>query len=115
LQTTDLLLACKRSEIFARESNNTMRLRVEPGGGDSGQVVVMATAQERGDNEGSLPATVKGGGLEISFNVRYMIEVLNVLNAEQVTLETNTTSSPGVIKPAGRSDFVYVVMPMSVR
>lgn len=115
LQTTDLLLACKRSEIFARESNNTMRLRVEPGSGDSGQVIVMATAQERGDNEGSMAAIVKGGGLEISFNVRYMIEVLNVLNAEQVTLETNTTSSPGVIKPAGRSDFVYVVMPMSVR
>lgn len=115
LQTLDLLLACKRSEIFARESNNTMRLRVEPGSGDSGQVIVMATAQERGDNEGSLDATVKGGGLEISFNVRYLIDVLNVLNADQVTLETNTTSSPGLIKPAGRDDFVYVVMPMSVR
>lgn len=115
LQTLDLLLACKRSEIFARESNNTMRLRVEPGSGNSGQVIVMATSQERGDNEGSLEATVKGGALEISFNVRYLIDVLNVLNADQVTLETNTTSSPGLIKPAGRSDFVYVVMPMSVR
>jgi DNA polymerase-3 subunit beta len=115
VQTLDLLLACRRSEIFARESNYTMRLRIEPGDGETGQVVVTAQAQERGDNEASLEALVRGGGLEISFNVRYLIDVLNVMDAEQVVIETNTVSQPGLIKPVGRDDFLYVVMPMSMR
>jgi len=117
LLTEDLLLACKRCEIFAREANNTMRLRVKPGeGGENlGQLIISAQAQERGDNEAILEAVVNGPGLEISFNVRYFIDVLGVMEAEQVVLETNSTSSPGVIKPSGRQDFVYVVMPMSVR
>lgn len=116
LLTADLLLACRRCEIFAREANNTMRLRVKPGeGGNLGQVIITAQAQERGDNEGSVEAVVNGPGLEISFNVRYLIDVLNVMDAEQVALEMNTAASPGVFKPSGRQDFVYVVMPMSVR
>lgn len=115
VQTLDLLLACRRSEIFARESNHTMRLRIEPGDGETGQVVVTAQAQERGDNEASLDALVRGGGLEISFNVRYLIDVLSVMDAEQVVIETNAVSQPGLIKPVGRDDFLYVVMPMSIR
>jgi DNA polymerase sliding clamp subunit (PCNA homolog) len=47
--------------------------------------------------------------------VRYLIDVLQVLETEKVVLEMNTTSSPGVIKPAAQEGFVYVVMPMSVR
>jgi DNA polymerase-3 subunit beta len=115
LNTLDLLQACKRSEIFAREANNVMRLRVQPGPSNTGQVIVMAQAQEKGDNEGSLEAVIHGPGMEISFNVRYLIDVLGVLETDQVVLETNSTANPGVLKPAGRQDFVYVVMPMSVR
>lgn len=115
LDTRNFLLACKRAEIFAHDDNNKTRIRVKPGEGSSGQVIVTSLAQEKGDNENTLEAVVNGPGLEVSFNVRYLIDVLNVMDAEQVVIETNTASSPGVIKPAGRQDYIYVVMPMSVR
>jgi DNA polymerase-3 subunit beta len=35
-----------------------------------------------------------------------------VIDTPNVALETNSTSSPGVIKPVGREDFLHVVMPM---
>jgi DNA polymerase III sliding clamp (beta) subunit (PCNA family) len=37
------------------------------------------------------------------------------MDTAQVTLETTTPSSPGVLKPAGDVDFVHVIMPMHVR
>jgi DNA polymerase-3 subunit beta len=115
--TGDLLQACKRTEIFARESNMSMRMRIQPGEGASnvGQVTIGATAKERGENEGTLDAIVNGPSLEISFNVRFFIDMLNVLDTEQVVLELNDATKSGVVKAAGRQDFVYIVSPMSPR
>jgi DNA polymerase III subunit beta len=114
--TSEFLRACKYSEIFARDAANTTRIRIAPGESNlvPGQMHVIAQSQEKGDNEGVLEASVDGPGLEVSFNVRYLIDVLSVISEEQIVLETNGTSSPGVIKPLGRKDFTYVVMPMSV-
>jgi len=115
MQTSDFLRICRFTEIFARETNNTSRLRVETGGSGAGQVFMRSEAQEQGSSEGQIEALVSGGGVEIAFNVRYLIDVLAVMDNDQLVLETNTAANPGVIKPEGRSDFVYVVMPMSVR
>ena len=114
--TGEFLRACKRAEIFARDAANTTRVRVNPGESNlvPGQLYVLAQSQEKGDNEGMLDASVDGPGLEVSFNVRYLIDVLNVVSEDQIVIETNGSASPGVIKPMGRKDFIYVVMPMSV-
>ncbi len=114
--TSEFLRACKWSEIFARDAANTTRIRITPGESNlvPGQMLVTAQSQEKGDNEQQIEATVDGPGLEISFNVRYLIDVLSVMPEEQIVIETNGTSSPGLIKPAGRDDFLCVVMPMSI-
>jgi DNA polymerase-3 subunit beta len=116
INTGELLRACKRAEIFARDMANTTRLRIIPGENSFalGQLVVASQSQEKGDNEGVLEASVSGPGHEISLNVRYLIDVLNVIKEDQIALETQSASTPGVIKPAGREDFTYVVMPMSI-
>jgi DNA polymerase III sliding clamp (beta) subunit (PCNA family) len=31
-----------------------------------------------------------------------------------VALETSTATSPGVIRPVGRDDFLHVIMPMHI-
>ncbi len=114
--TTDLLRACKRAEIFARDSNYSARIFVKPAKGPSepGEVTVIGKSAERGDNEGSLDASVEGDGLEVAFNIRYLIDVLNVIPDERVVLESNGAAHPGVIRPENGDDFVYIVMPMSI-
>ncbi len=117
LPTAEFVRACKRAEIFARESANTVRLHIQPGESElvPGTVTVRATSQQTGDNQVVVTASVEGPELEIAFNVRYVIDALNVINAEQVALETNTPQHPGVLKPVGRDDYLYVVMPMHIR
>lgn len=114
--TTDLLRACKRAEIFARDSNFSARLFVKPAKGPSepGEVMIIGKSAERGDNEGSLDASVEGDGLEVAFNIRYLIDVLNVMPDERVVLESNGAAHPGVIRPENSNDFVCIIMPMSV-
>ena len=44
--------------------------------------------------------------------MRFLVEVLSVVESSNVALETSGPASPGVIKPVGRDDFLHVVMPM---
>ena len=73
--------------------------------------------EEIGDNQGEIDATVEGEAAKIAFNGKYLQDVLQVLDADQVALETSSPSSPGVIKPVGGTpdEYVHVVMPMFVQ
>lgn len=115
IETADLLRAAKRAEIFARDNANSARIELTPpaGPGDAGEMLVIGRSAERGDNEGVLQATIEGEGLEIAFNIRYLIDVLSVISEERVIIESNGQANPGVIRPEGRDDFVHVIMPMS--
>jgi len=113
MSTSSLLKACKAADIFAREAAHSARLHITPGTQlEPGKLEITATAAETGSNETVVDATVDGGAIDIAFNVRFLVEVLNVIDTPNVALETSSTSSPGVIKPVGREDFLHVVMPM---
>ena len=113
VNTAEFRKACKTADIFARESSNTARISVEPGEGMSPAfATVVATSVETGDNEAQIEASVDGQPIEIAFNVKYMTEVLNVVDTPQVALETTSAMEPGVVKPVGDNDFVHIIMPM---
>lgn len=113
--TSDLLRACKRAAIFARDSAGSAQILVKPARspGEPGEVVVAGRSNERGDNTGMVDASVEGEPLDVSLNVEYLIDVLNVIPDERVILQSNGATSPGVLRPENRSDFVHVIMPMS--
>ncbi|NDJ52040.1 MAG: DNA polymerase III subunit beta [Chloroflexi bacterium] len=112
LDTASLLQACKRADIFAREANHTIQVHIQPQEGMAGVVRVSATSAETGENEGFLDATIEGDDLSISFNVRYVIDVLNVIQSESVEILTSRPDKPGIIRPLGDSTYTYVIMPM---
>lgn len=95
VRTAELLQACRRAEIFARDASNTTRLKIVPGESTlvPGTLTVAAVSQEKGDNEGTIEAAVSGPGLEIALNVRYLLDVLGVIKEEQVVFETNDTTA----------------------
>ncbi|MDE2776229.1 MAG: DNA polymerase III subunit beta [Chloroflexota bacterium] len=115
MYTNDLLVVCQRAEIFARDNANSASLRVKPAlnPGEPAEVLIGGKSAERGDSEGMLDATAEGEPLDISFNIRYLIDVLRVIKEERVVFESNGPENPGVLKPENREDFVHVIMPMS--
>lgn len=105
-----LLAAMKRAEIFARDSSNTMRLRM----GES-RFHVESVSQERGDYAEALDVSVEGPGVETAFNVKYLLDALAVLDDEAVVLRFTVPSAPMLMEAVGREGFRHVIMPMSVQ
>ena len=103
----ELLQACKRAAIFARDVANIVTLHIE-----EGELTVEADSAEAGQGLTRLMASVEGGGLDIAFNVRFLIDVLSAVDTPQVALELNASTNPGVLRAVGDDAFIHVVMPM---
>lgn len=109
------LRATKTAAIFARDGSGIIRLQV--GGDGEGKLRISSRAEEVGENQGEIDATVEAaeGESKIAFNSRYLSEVLDVMGSGEVALETTSPSSPGVLRQIGRDSYVHVVMPMFVQ
>ncbi len=116
VEVRDFLQETKIAAIFARDGSGIVRITFQSGDdGAPGQMTVSARAEEIGDNEGKLDATVEGEASKIAFNGRYLQDVLQVLDGGRVALETTGPSQPGVIRPLDNDSYVHVVMPMFVQ
>ena len=116
LSTAGLLKACKQSEIIAREGTNVARLNIVPEANEAnpGTLEISANSEQTGSSEVIVDASVDGVPLLVAFNVRFLREVLEVINADNVWLETNAANTPGLIRPQGDDHFKHIIMPMHI-
>jgi len=110
LDKEEFARAVKLSGIFAKDSANVVKLKV---GKDA--VEFEAQSKSSGSQETKVDAKVDGGELEIAFNFKFLDEVLNVIEGDEVQLELNDASSPGVFKDPKVKDFLHLIMPVKVQ
>jgi DNA polymerase-3 subunit beta len=118
LDTGAFVRGLKVASLFARDASDRVVFTITPGADtEPGQLTIHATSQEAGDNVSDLDALVEGTPVEIAFNVRYLMDVMNVIDTPQVVLETTRSDRPGVIRPvgAGPEEFTHVIMPMQIQ
>lgn len=113
---SSMVQATRAASIFARDGSGIIRVIVSPGEGDgAGVVKVISRAEEVGSNENELDAKVEGEETKVAFNSKFLMDVLNVMNGDDVDLETTTPSSPGVFRSEKHEGYTHVVMPMFVQ
>lgn len=115
IDTQDWLKKCQIAEIFSRDDANSVRLNITAPSvaGTPGEVAVSGRSAERGDAGSRLEASVEGNSLEAHFDIRFLIEVLNVIDEDSIVFRSAGPDNPGVICPNGREDFLHVLMPLS--
>lgn len=114
VHTDDLLRACKRAEIFARDNASSVNITVKPPrlAGDLGELVIVGKSNERGDNEGMIDARVEGESVGMNANSKYLLEPLNTIGNERVRLQMGE-GKPLVLMPEGEASVTHVIMPMA--
>jgi DNA polymerase III subunit beta len=77
-----------------------------------GELTVAAETPDVGDAKESMPAPYDGDALEIAFNPQFFIEGIESVDTEEVALQLTSPLRPGLLRPLGREDFSYLVMPI---
>jgi len=101
--------ALRRAAIVAREDAN----KVVVAAGSDG-LTLSADSQEVGTGHEELPAHVDGPDVSIGFNARYLLDALNVVDADEVRLDLRGALESGLLTPVDGEAFKYVLMPMQV-
>ena len=103
--------AVKRAAIFARDSANIIKIKVE-----DGELIVSANSAQVGKSRTRLSGEVEGSGLEVAFNSRYLLDYFKAVETEEIEMESLGGLKPGVFKQVGESkDWVQVIMPVRVQ
>jgi DNA polymerase-3 subunit beta len=104
----EFITITKVSSLFARESAGSITLKVDE---SAKQISITSIASQLGENTSSAAAIVNGSG-EVTLNSRYLLDVLNVLSAKDVTFSFNGKLEPCVLTDSESQDRTYLVMPL---
>jgi len=114
----ELLRAVKLASVFARDSANIVKFKIE-----KESLTLSAESPQAGNQEASVEAKVEpafaeasaGKGFEISFNYRFLEEFLRAVSGEEVCLEFTDAASPGVFTDPKDPDFLHLIMPVKIQ
>jgi len=106
-----LTSAVKRVALLSNERSRAVKFEI-----DKGTVKVTSSSSEFGEAHEELAVDYTGNGMAISFNAQYVLDFLNVVETDIVSLSLKDEVSQAVMKPVGAEgyDYTYVIMPMRI-
>lgn len=107
INTAEFLGALKRASLLTNEESKGVRFALS-----EGNLTLTSRAPEQGEAEVALPIEYSSEPVEIGFNPVFLLEVLRVVHADEVTFAVKEANRPGVIRFG--DDFVYVIMPVNL-
>lgn len=103
----ELKQALVRTSILSNEKYRGVRLQLS-----SDRLRILAHNPEQEEAEEELGVSYDGSELEIGFNVTYLLDALNAVGTEQVTIALSDSNSSCLIQAPDSGECKYVVMPM---
>ncbi len=102
----DFQSALRRVSIFSNKSTNQVALQI------SGSELQLAAQDVDFSFEGNerMKCQYDGEDLTIAFNARFLIEMLNAADSEEVRIELSTPTKAGILKPTEMDDNEEVLM-----
>jgi len=108
LNKDDLINKVKAASVFTGKINE-INLNIDP---DKEEMDIESSNSDLGNYKSTIKGRAEGEKVGISFNYRFLIDGLSNIKSSEVIFEINGNSNPGALKPVGRNDFLYVVMPI---
>ncbi|NMM38376.1 MAG: DNA polymerase III subunit beta [Glaciimonas sp.] len=104
-----LLHSLQRAAIMTSDKFKGVRCIVTPG-----SLKISSTNADQEEAVEELEIDYGGDSVDIGFNVSYLLDVLNNLKCEYISIALGDSNSSALISIPDNTDFKYVVMPMRI-
>ena len=105
----DLLNSIKASNVFS-DSLNQVKLKVDI---KNKSLVIESKNNDVGEYVESINASVLGDSLELNFNSKFIIDCIQSIPSDSLTLSFGGVGKPLAISGSSDKSFLYIVMPMN--
>ena len=100
----------RRVRLLAKEAQAaTIRLQLKPDG-----LELTATTQDIGQAHEDLDAKYEGTEMTIAFNPDFLLDGIEAVDGDEVSLETVDALKPAVVRSVESQDYLYLLMPVRV-
>ncbi len=112
IDRVQLLNSIRRVSIFGNQSTNQIRFKI------SGRELLLSAEDVDFSNEAKerLTCSYEGEDIEIGFNSKFILEMLNNLEIEEISLEMSTPNRAGILTPVDNEnkdeEILMLVMPV---
>jgi len=103
----DLLDGMRKMTILSDESYRGVKIKL-----DEGSMELVSINPDIGDVQESLQVEYAEERLEMGFNARYFIDILQAMDSKEVVLGFSDVSSPCLVTGEGDPGFLGLIMPM---
>lgn len=80
----------------------------------SSGVELSAVAQDIGEAHEAVDGKFEGGELTVAFNSQFLLDGLDVLGSQDITIESVDPLKPAVMRNTDSTDFLYLLMPVRI-
>jgi DNA polymerase-3 subunit beta len=101
--------ALSRASILSNEKFRGVRLQLE-----QENLRIVANNPEQEEAEEMIQLEYKGNGMEIGFNVAYLLDVVSTIATDFIHWSFNDPNGGVLIEPSEKDGSLYVVMPMRI-
>lgn len=107
--------ALKMAGVFVNNKSSEVVLKISS---ENKNVLIDTKSAEVGENSTEIKFEVQGESQDIVFNLKYLVEGINVITTNKIALLANSDSSPVAIREVNPengnilADFTYIIMPI---
>lgn len=101
--------ALRRVVIMSKDRSNAIKFDLS-----ENLISITSSNPDIGEAQDQIIAEYKGESQTFGFNARYLIDILDAMSTEKITMEMQAPLSPVLIKEENNEDYRCVIMPMRI-
>ncbi|MBO4252012.1 MAG: DNA polymerase III subunit beta [Clostridia bacterium] len=109
VQKEALLSSLERATILAKNDRyNVVKFDIRE------NVMTVSAKSEVGFVNENVNINLEGKDIVIAFNGKFLSEYLRIIKDDFIKFQLNSSIDPCILTPAGKEDFIYLVLPVSI-
>ena len=102
-----VLHALKRMNVISSERYSGVIMTVH-----ENKMILNSTNPDVGEANDEIDVSYQGQEIATAFNVKYLLDAIEVIDDEQVVFEIGEGMKPGIIKQTSNDNFMCIIMPL---
>lgn len=108
LNRNELIRVVKLAALFARQVGGSIICETKS---ENNSLLISSVANEFGENNSEIPVKVEKD-LKVTLNSRFLMDLLNVLNEEELEFGISDKLAPIVVRNRKNKDYTHIIMPL---
>jgi DNA polymerase-3 subunit beta len=105
-----MLHSLRRMSVMSSERFSGVKIEVT-----NGKVLLSSINPDVGEAKDEIDISYQGENMTVGYNVRYLIDAIDVIHEGTIALMMRGKEGPGVIQPIENKNYMCIVMPIKLR